>query len=295
LGKCFQKNPADVNCTEVWEKFSAAAAMANNVVNDTDYLPFFSVANFATARDNILFWSGNQAFALMIANDGTRYTTIEETSTGFVMNGMNWCGVYGANPPRFDYNTPCVYPSNSTYYGTQGVWAQSSKRFAQGASGLITILLQPGRLNYNDGPYMAYRNTSVFYQVELPNIDKNQVTGVQVLLIVNLTQAPDEKCGSGSLVALAHDLKEKFGFAPNCTDNPLDIYELLCPDGATATAECLAATLAYNQYDPEAGAKERLYLIWALTASVVCAAMLVLVVYFAIRARRAGQYAEIKG
>jgi len=227
----------------------------------------------------------------MIANDGSRYTTVEETPTGYILNSLSWCGVPGAEPPRFDYTNPCLYPSNSTYYGTQGVWSQSSQRFAKGANGHVTILLQPAQLYYNDGPFMAYRNTSVFYQIELPNINAAQITGVDVLLIANLTLAPYERCGNGSMLDLEKDFTAKFGFKPKCIDDPLGIYLILCPDDNTATAECLAATLAYTEYNINQ-TKQLIYFAWALSATICSAALLVLVVYFAIRSRKNG-YAEI--
>jgi len=292
IGKCYEKNPTGVVCSDLWQEFSAAAVIGNNVVNDTDYAPFFKVSDFSTPKDNILFWSGNQAFAIALANDGTRFTTVEETSTGYILNGLSWCGVPGAVPPRFDYTNPCLYPSNSTYYGTQGVWAQSSKRFAQGAQGNITILLQPAQLQYKEGPYMAYRNTSVFSQVELPNINASRVTSATVLLITNLTLAPEEHCGSGSLITLQKELKERLGFEANCIDDPKEIYLILCPQDDTETAQCLAATLAYSETEPSLRTKEHIYFVWALAASITVAALLVLVVYYAIRAKRAG-YVEI--
>jgi len=288
VGKCFLHNPTGVNCTLLWETFSTAAMIGNNVVNDSNYAPFFQIANFSTAQDHILFWSGNQAFALLISDDGSRYTTVEGTSTGYVLNQLSWCGVPNANPPSFDYSSPCLYPSNATYYGTQGVWAQASKHFAQGAHGNITILLQPARLNYDSGPYMAYRNTSVFHQIELPNINASRVTDARVLLISNLTLAPNEKCGSGSLLTLAEDLKAKFGFEPECLDDPALIYDILCPDDNTATAQCLAAALAREDNPNNA----TVYFVWALSTTIGCAALLVLVVYFSLRSRR-GSYSEI--
>lgn len=283
VGKCYQRNPTGVNCTDLWVAFSAAASMNNWALNDTYYDPFFSVANFSTPVNQILFWSGNQAFAMAIANNGQAFTTIESTSTGYVLNGLSWCGT-PAN--QFDYTNNCLYPRNATYYGTQGVWARASQFFARSATGAITILLQPNRLNYNSGPYMAYRNTSVFYLVELPNINIAQVTSVTILLLANKTLAPGEVCGNGSLATLQTDIQAKFQFAATCIDDPKQIYNILCPNGSVATAECMSATLAYSEAPPVSTATQDAYFVWAIVMTIALAAVSVLTLYFFFRARR---------
>jgi len=292
-GKCYERNPTGVNCTELFSAFSSAAMLGNNILNDSYYEPFFALANLSTPQDNILFWSGNQAFALALANDGTRYTTVEETSTGYILNGLNWCGVPDASPPRFDYTNPCLYPRNATYYGTQGVWAQCSQRFAAGASGHVSILLQASQLNYNSGPYLAFRNTSVFYQIELPSLNRSKVTNATVLLISNKTLAPNEVCGSGTLLELNDMMQKHLNFTPLCVDDPQKIYEILCPSDSTGTAQCLAATLAYSESQKQNDKENRIFFIWAVGASAVALTLLFATVYFGIRAQRKG-YSEIK-
>jgi len=284
VGKCYERNPSGANCSALWDAFSQAATLSNTQVTDADYAPFFVLSNFSTPTNGILFWSGNQAFALAISNsDNARFTTVEGTSTGYVLNGLSWCGMPNSNPPSFDFTDPCIYPSNSTYYGTQGVWAQCSKRFAQGATGKVTVLLQPTRLNFSSGPYQAYRSTSVFAQTELPSMNVTLVESVTILLLANYSIAPGEKCGNGTLSVLADVVKTKFGFSPTCIDDAQAIYKILCPDANTNTPECLAASLAVTQ---ESGTpkKEQVYLIWALVATVAAAAFIVLTAYFAIRA-----------
>lgn len=83
--------------------------MDMSIVRLPDFNSFFEQTNFMSPRDNALFWSGNKDFANRLSQDGSKFTTLEETSTGFVLNGLNWCGsryVEGV-PPSFDYVNSC--------------------------------------------------------------------------------------------------------------------------------------------------------------------------------------------
>jgi len=282
VGKCYEKNPSGVNCTLLWDSFSQAAEINNYNNNNNNYIPFFNNANFSTPNNGILFWSGNMAFALSISNVGGQFTTVEGTSTGYVLNGMSWCGT---TDNTFDYSGNCLYESNATtkYYGMSEVWKQSSHEFAEGASGDITVLLEP--IPYlPGGPSLAFRNNSIFALVELPSLNTTKVTGITILLLPNNTAAPYEICGNGSLTNLSNIIHQKFGYYPRCIDNPKKIYEILCPDGNTSTPECLTALMAYNNYkDAPMPRNEKNYLIWALFMTVTTCAAIVIATYMSLR------------
>lgn len=261
--------------------------MDNTVVNDTDYAPFFQIANFSTAPSSTLFWSGNMAFALAVSSNDVRFVTIEETSTGYVTNGLTWCGLPGASPPAFDYIGPCVYNTNSTYYGMQSYWSQGSAHFAQGASGNISILLQPQPMvSGNTSVFMAYRPSSIFYQIELPNMNPTQIQNITVLLLRNESFAPGEVCGNGSLVDLQRDIMNKFGFNYTCIDDPTIIYNIFCPNGTTS-GQCLAATLVYTEsLQKMLREKDDKYLGWAIAVTVIAAVFFVVIIFLVASALR---------
>jgi len=280
LGKCYDHNPVGTNCSLLWTLFSSAADMDNTVVTNASYAPFFQVANFSTGPNRALFWSGNMAFALAVASNDPRFVTVEETSTGYVMNSLIWCGVHGANPPAFDYVGPCPYPSNATYFGMQGFWSTTSALFAQGASGNISVLLEPQPLYRNGGLYQAYRNTSIFSQIEIPNMNTSKVQSIAILLLKNPTNAPGEVCGQGSLLVLQNEIYQKFGFNSTCLDEPGDIYDLFCPPG-TSSAQCLAATLVYTRAlaaDSGSNDNDR---PWAISTTVLMGIFFVIILVLA--------------
>jgi len=264
-----------------------------------DFGPFFDVANFTSPPSNALFWSGNKNFANRLAADGTRFTTLEETSTGFILNGLSWCGSEYINgtAPSFDYKNSCQYVQNDTYFGSQGVWNQNSHYFASNVTGNITILLQPQMVFYDHGPVLAYRNTSIFYLIELPSMVPKAITKVTILLLANKTLAPEEFCVSGSLKLLRDDLVAKFGFEPECIDDPDKIIFILCDGGNESTPECMAAYMASHENPPsDKGGSNRGYLVWGILTTCISAVLLVAVVVLAANVvkMKQNQYSPIR-
>jgi len=281
LGKCYDKNPTGTDCHALYGNFSNAAMTDNSLVTDDLYTPFFTIANFSTPESSILFWSGNMAFALAISSNDPRFVTVEETSTGYVLNGLSWCGTPNHT---YNYDSPCYYPSNDTYYGTQGVWTRASKAFAQGAHGSVYVLLQPSSIGGTPPVYQAFRNSSIFGQTELPNMNPGIVTDITILLLRNSTSAPNEKCGHGTLLTLERMIQTKFNFTPKCIDEHKRIYSLLCPENTAVSAQCLAATLVYAYETAHALD----YHAWAIATTVLTGVLFVLVLVLVARMYRSG-------
>jgi len=276
VGKCLERNPVGTNCSELWRTFEQGASLDMRYVTDQDFTPFFDVANFTSPLDNALFWSGNKDFANRLAADGTKFTTLEETSTGFILNGLSWCGSAFVNgtSPSFDYVNSCSYVRNDTYFGSQGVWNNCSQKFAENAAGKINVILQPQQLGFNTGPWMAYRNTSIFHLIELPAMNVSLITSIRILLLANTTRAPTEKCGSGSLLDLHNEIVAKFHFEPECVDDPEKIIGVLCDGGQDNTPECLAAYMTARDENRD-GLSARATLVWAIFTTCLSAVLLI--------------------
>jgi len=278
MGNCYQRNPTEVNCSQLWEAFSNGAKMDNNVVNISYYEAFFSMANFSSPLDQAIFWSGNMGFAAALSSDGDKFTMLEETSTGFILNGLNWCGLPYSNgtAPDFDYVNVCPFYSTGTYFGTQAIWQRCSQMFAQNAMGDINVLLQPTPL-YTNGPYLAVRNTSIFYTIEYPNLDVSKVTSIRLLVLKNTTYAPDEVCGSGTLQMLSQNIAQRFNFAPTCIDDSQQLISILCDgDAKTAAAECILAVFSH-QSQPAPTTSPLVIEKWALSTTVILTVAMVLI------------------
>eukprot|EP00026_Physarum_polycephalum_P013081 Phypoly_transcript_13450.p1 GENE.Phypoly_transcript_13450~~Phypoly_transcript_13450.p1 ORF type:complete len:314 (+),score=40.36 Phypoly_transcript_13450:66-1007(+) len=278
IGKCYQRNAhGTANCTQLWETFSQAAQMDNWVVNASSFDPFFEIANFSSPPDRAMLWTGNQLDAMVFApvNVDSTYIIMQNTPTGYIIDDLNWCGTTNNT---FDYNRKCQYSTNFStgYFGMEGVWDVAAREFAKGISGHLTIFLQPWTI-YPNGTYLAYRNTSLL-GYSLPNLT-NKVTEITILLITNSSVAPYEVCTNGSLLTLTEALTA-YGFKSQCIDDNQAIYNFLCPN--YGSSQCLSALLAQPTTMPR---KERIFLIWALVASIATAACVVLAAYFGLRVR----------
>jgi len=298
-GKCYEKNPENTNCTELWATFALGAEMDMTRVTNADFDPFFTIANFSSSPNNALFWSGNKGFANRLSQDGTRFTTLEETSTGFVLNGLSWCGnpYENGTSPSFDYINSCNYSQSPGYFGSQGVWNRCSQGFAAGVSGAITILLQPQYLYYDHGPILAYRNTSIFAVIELPSMHPQQITQVTILLLANKTLASEEVCGSGSLKELQAAIVNQLKIEPSCVDDPEKIIGILCDNGNESTPECMAAYMTAHE-TPDTKQNDRGILVWAIIGTSVSSVLLLAVIVLAYnlsKIKKQGQYFPVRG
>lgn len=113
-------------------------------------------------------------------------------------------------------------------------WQMASTDFARGVQGDFSLLLAA------TASRLAYRRSSYFSRYELPNLNRAQVTKVDILMIRNDTLTPPEACGSGSLVLLAQDLAS-YGIPFTCTDNPDSVRHIICVD-TPSSPQCRFAT-----------------------------------------------------
>jgi len=118
-----------------------------------------------------------------------------------------------------------------------------------------------------------------FGSIELDAMNVSKVDSITVLLLKNTSRAPDEKCGSGSLLVLEYRIKQKFGYSMKCVDDPAAIYALLCPPH-TSSAQCLAATLVYNY---EVAKKEDNHLVWAIVTTVAAGIFFIITLFLLYR------------
>jgi len=224
IGRCYDKDPSQ-NCTHVWNAFFKAAKKAPSLVRDQDWDSFFSISSFSTPPNNALFWSGNGPLASALSTSDDEFTNLEETTTGYSLNGLSWCGT--DNSADLEYSNPCYFPNNSSYYGMEPVWRRASKIFAQNATGNITVLLQP-RMDSSTGRFMAFRNSSIFASEELPNLNRNKIAHIKLLVVLDSANAPLEKCGSGSLLILKNLIFRNLGREPECEDKPKEWIKIYC-------------------------------------------------------------------
>ncbi|XP_070538425.1 ADP-ribosyl cyclase/cyclic ADP-ribose hydrolase-like [Ptychodera flava] len=228
------------NCTELWELFHDAFAYQSpcNVTSE-GYQPFIDKSMQAVGINKTLFWSGTFHVAHVHAFENRQYSTLEDTLSGYITQMMTWCGQEG--DPGINYETCDGECRNKA---TEAYWGPTSAKFASLAEGKVTVLLNGSRAGG------AFRNTSFFTRYELPNLNPEKVTVVNVLVTHSLDVPVIEKCGVGSLKELEKKLEEH-KLKHTCHDDPEDIQHILCsanPGSRTCEAwKILACTAEANR------------------------------------------------
>lgn len=239
LGRCWdfqvQKQHAvsAKNCSKIWELFYTAFAYKDPCdTTFADYKPYFDEVGMDIVLPNkSLFWSGTYKEAHVFSDFDSRYTTLEDTMAGWIVNGLTWCGdqsnssdgINYSSCPSCDYFTP--------------FWGQASSRFAAKASGIVRVMVNGTRVNNSGYPVPAYRKDSYFGQFELPNLRVEAITKLLILVVHSIDGPYLESCGNGSIEQLQNDARHR-GINATCYDDPDDVEHLLCADHPMSRA-CL--------------------------------------------------------
>ncbi|XP_068686556.1 ADP-ribosyl cyclase/cyclic ADP-ribose hydrolase-like [Montipora foliosa] len=238
LGRCWDfirqhNNLGDKNCSRIWDKFYSAFAYKDPCsIKFDEYRPYFEEVGMDTVKPNkSLFWSGTYRVAHVFSDFGS-LVTLEDTMAGWIVNGLTWCGSQSKGSDGINY-TSC--PQTCDY--KKPFWGQASLRFAKKASGVVQVLVNGARVNKSGDPIPAYGKRSYFAQFELPNMRKEMVTKLLVLVMHSIGSPDLETCKNGSIKLLQEDAK-RYGIKTVCYDDPNDIEHLLCAE-QPAVRECL--------------------------------------------------------
>ncbi|KAK2548074.1 ADP-ribosyl cyclase/cyclic ADP-ribose hydrolase [Acropora cervicornis] len=185
-----------------------------------------------------LFWSGTNRVAHAFSEFGARFTTLEDTMAGWIVNGLNWCGSGKNGSDGINY-TECPKGCDIAPF-----WEEASSRFALNASGVVRVLLNGSNRNASGFPSPAYRNSRMrqirhtinkswelcfLTKFELPNMRPARVTKLLVLVMHTIGSSEVETCGNGSIKVLLKDAK-RYNLTHSCHDDPDDVEHLLCVD-----------------------------------------------------------------
>ncbi|XP_065060048.1 ADP-ribosyl cyclase/cyclic ADP-ribose hydrolase-like [Rhopilema esculentum] len=208
------------NCTDLFRIFEKE--FNNNTKCSDDFSGMFTdffqaVDQGPTSKDRALFWSGTMSVAHSISKVSKDYITLEDTFPGYIANDLNFCG---EDTVGFNYaQCSCKWDSSQK----KVFWQKASTQFAKNARGNINVLINGTRHDQN----AAYRNTSIFATVELPNLNPSAVTLVKILVGMDLDRKPRETCGHKSIKKLRNDIEAR-NMTVQCIDEPRIVFDILC-------------------------------------------------------------------
>ncbi|XP_073256601.1 ADP-ribosyl cyclase/cyclic ADP-ribose hydrolase-like [Porites lutea] len=230
LGRCYEYQelktvgPKKKDCNKIWEAFHQAFAYKDpcNLPFD-DYQPFFDATEMQELPKS-LFWTGTYKVAHVYSDRGLRYTTLEDTFAGYLVDGLTWCGK--KTNEGIDYDS-C--PDRRVCNYTTAFWGLASMTFAKHARGTVRVMLHGSRVDL-DGKIVPYRADSFFAKYELPYLQVGKVS--ELMIIVVHTTDPKGKsvgCDHDSIIKLKNDAEQR-GLKVTCYEDPADVRHIMCTD-----------------------------------------------------------------
>ncbi|XP_073255720.1 ADP-ribosyl cyclase/cyclic ADP-ribose hydrolase-like isoform X2 [Porites lutea] len=258
IGKCWdyqrlKSHEVTKNCSKIWGIFSKAFAYKDPCsVSFADYKTYFDEVGMDIVKPNkSLFWSGTYKEAHMFSDFDSRFTTLEDTMAGWIVNNLTWCGTQDntTSGDGIDYSS-CPASNKSCDYITH-FWGQASERFAKKASGIVRVLVNGSRLSASG--YPAFKNDR-------------------------------ESCGKGS-IKLLQDTASNRGINTTCYDDPAQVEHLLCADHPGAK-ECIFFKNSERKMAQTVNQGWKGWKVLAITLSAVVGVCLIAAVVLFICRRR---------
>ncbi|XP_070538265.1 ADP-ribosyl cyclase/cyclic ADP-ribose hydrolase-like [Ptychodera flava] len=142
------------------------------------------------------------------------YVTLEHTLTGNVLDRIGaWCGKLeypGINYDECPDRNACHYPDPESN-AKCAFWQQASITFAKLAAGDVQVLLDGAPKNGEK----AFHPESYFNLYELPNLDKDKVKTIHILVMYS-TKNIIETCSTGSIKELQNKISRTFKYGYTC-------------------------------------------------------------------------------
>lgn len=291
IGRCWdyqrlKSHEVTKNCSKIWGIFSKAFAYKDPCsVSFADYKPYFDEVGMDIVKPNkSLFWSGTYKEAHLFSDFDSRFTTLEDTMAGWIVNNLTWCGTQDntTSGDGIDYSF-CPASNKSCDYITH-FWGKASERFAKKASGIVRVLVNGSRLSVSG--YPAFKNDSYFATRELPNLRVKEVTNLIVLVVhtIGADSKNLESCGKGS-IKLLQDTASNRGIKTTCYDDPDQVEHLLCADHPLAK-ECIFFKNSERKIAQTVNQGWKGWKVLAITLSVVVGVCLIAAVVLFICRRR---------
>uniref|UniRef100_G1PDE7 ADP-ribosyl cyclase/cyclic ADP-ribose hydrolase n=2 Tax=Myotis lucifugus TaxID=59463 RepID=G1PDE7_MYOLU len=229
LGRCTEYlallNPQlrDKNCTDIWEAFQAVLAKDPCSVLPSDYNLFINLSRHSIPRDKSLFWENNQFLVDSYSENTGRFLPLGDVLYGRTGDLLSWCRQENAS--GLDYQS-CPTSEDCEDNAVDSFWKRASMQYAQDSSGVIHVMLNGSE------PTGAYPVKGFFADFEIPYLQKDKITRIEIWIMHEIGGPNLESCGEGSVKILEDRLKG-MGFQYSCTNDYLPVKLLMCVDHST--------------------------------------------------------------
>lgn len=226
LGRCYQflellsPEQRDKNCTAIWEAFRVVLDKDPCNVRPSDYDLFIELSRHTIPADKSLFWENNHLLVMSYSENTRRLMPLCDVLYGRVGDLLNWCRQ--TNGTGLDYQS-CPTAKDCENNPVDSFWKRASIQYAMDSSGVIYVMLNGSE------PTGAYPVKGFFADHEIPHLQKEKITRIEVWVMHEIGRPKEESCGEGSVKILQERL-EGMGFQYSCIDDYVPVKLLMCVD-----------------------------------------------------------------
>ncbi|XP_060044290.1 ADP-ribosyl cyclase/cyclic ADP-ribose hydrolase 1 isoform X2 [Erinaceus europaeus] len=205
--RCFSytRDISPVDCTKIVEAFENAFIFKDPCkITEEDYEPLLKLTKQSIPCGKVLLWSKTKAMAHRFTQQRQDLFTLEDALLGYLADGLSWCGFPDSNAMNYQ---SCPTRGDCKENPVSVFWDVASKTFAQGACGVVNVLLNGTRSN-------AFDENSTFGRVELHTL---KASALHVWLLHDQEGEPSDTC-SGSSIAHLESIASGKSMTFNCQD-----------------------------------------------------------------------------
>ncbi|XP_032189783.1 ADP-ribosyl cyclase/cyclic ADP-ribose hydrolase 2 isoform X1 [Mustela erminea] len=267
LGRCAEydalvnPDPRGRNCTAIWEAFKVVLVKDPCSVLPSDYDRFIDLSRHSIPRDKSLFWENNHLLVTSYSENGLRFLPLCSVLYGRIGDFLSWCRQENAS--GLDYQS-CPTSEDCENNAVDSFWKRASMQYARESSGVISVMLNGSE------PSGAYPVKGFFADFEIPYLQKDKITRIEIWVMHEIGKPKVESCGEGTVKILEERLK-KMGFQYSCINDHLPVKLLKCVDHSTHPDCFLNSAAASREIPPlwaEHGASHIVPFLVALASAV---------------------------
>ncbi|XP_077606589.1 ADP-ribosyl cyclase/cyclic ADP-ribose hydrolase 2 isoform X3 [Crocuta crocuta] len=222
----------DKNCTAIWEAFKVVLDKDPCSVLPSDYDRFISLSRHSIPRDKSLFWENNHILVTSYAENARRFMPLCDVLYGRIGDFLSWCRQENAS--GLDYQS-CPTSEDCENNPVDSYWKMASSQYSRDSSGVIHVMLNGSE------PKGAYPVKGFFADFEIPYLQKDKITRIEIWVMHEIGRPKVESCGEGSVKILEERL-EKMRFQYTCINDHLAVT-FTRREAAPLCAECGASII----------------------------------------------------
>ncbi|XP_073895540.1 ADP-ribosyl cyclase/cyclic ADP-ribose hydrolase 2 isoform X3 [Macaca fascicularis] len=174
---------------------------------------------------------------ISFAGNTRRFMPLSDVLYGRVADFLSWCRQKNAS--GLDYQS-CPTSEDCENNPVDSFWKRASIQYSKDSSGVIHVMLNGSE------PTGAYPIKGFFADYEIPNLQKEKITRIEIWVMHEIGGPNVESCGEGTMKVLEKRLKD-MGFQYSCINDYRPVKLLQCVDHSTHPDCALNSAAATTQ------------------------------------------------